>query len=254
MGTHRSRREAESGDLTTDDPEGAADDDRPRFFGRRKGRPLRPNRQVLVDELLPKLEVPDPHNGPVDPADVFGKPMHAYWLEVGFGAGEHLAAQAAANPDIGIIGAEPFIAGVAACLADIERQSLDNVRLHADDARPLMAALPEASIARAFVLQPDPWRKRRHRDRRLIGPEGLDLLARVLADGAELRLSTDHAGYQVWMLRWLMADDRFAWQAKRADDWRSRPEDWPETRYVRKAAREGRQVMYLSFVRRPRTA
>jgi len=180
--------------------------------------------------------------------------MQAYWLEVGFGAGEHLAAQAAANPDIGLIGAEPFIAGVAACLSEVDRAGLANVRIHADDARPLMAAMPEGSIARAFVLQPDPWRKRRHRERRLIGPEGLDALARVLADGAELRISTDHAGYQVWMLRWLQADRRFEWQARRADDWRLPTEDWPETRYVAKAAREGRPVIYLRFVRRARGA
>ena len=252
MGTHRSRREAEGGHLIDDREDGGADDDRPRFFGRRKGRPLRPQRQVLVDNLLPKLAVADPRSGPIDLPAMFGGSKRAYWLEVGFGAGEHLTAQAEANPDIGLIGAEPYISGVAACLADIDRLSMQNIRLLADDARPLMASLPEASIDRAFILQPDPWRKRRHRDRRLIGPEGLDLLARILADGAELRISTDHAGYQVWMLRWLLADDRFAWQAARADDWRERPDDWPETRYVRKAAREGRQVMYLRFIRRPR--
>ncbi|MEQ9123453.1 MAG: tRNA (guanine(46)-N(7))-methyltransferase TrmB [Alphaproteobacteria bacterium] len=229
-------------------------DERPRFYGRRRGRPLRPNRERLVETLLPRLAAPNPAAGPVRPAAMFDRPMSAYWLEIGFGGGEHLVWQASENPDVGLIGAEPFIAGVARCLSAIEAAGVDNLRIHADDARPLMAALPEASIGRAFVLQPDPWRKRRHWERRLIGPDGLEALARVLADGAELRASTDHPGYQIWMLRHLRADARFEWLASGADDWRRRPDDWPETRYEAKAIREGRRPMYLRFLRRPRTA
>lgn len=198
--------------------------------------------------------MPDPGAGPLDPAGLFAPPVGEVWLEIGFGAGEHLVAQARARPDIGLIGAEPFIAGVTACLAAIEEAGVGNVRLHADDARPLMAALPEASIARAFVLQPDPWRKRRHWNRRLIGPEGLDQLARVLMDGAELRVSTDHPAYQVWMLRCLQPDPRFTWTAERAADWRAPPADWPKTRYAAKAEREGRPVAYLAFRRASRAA
>lgn len=245
MGKDRSRRRAESRDLTTDA-------DRPRFYGRRKGRPLRPGRADLIDRVLPKLAVPDPLAGEISPAALFSPPKREVWLEIGFGAGEHLIWQASANPDVGLIGAEPFVAGVAACLAGVEREGVDNVRIHADDARPLLAALPEASIARVFVLQPDPWRKRRHRERRLIGPSGLDAIARALVDGGELRASTDHAGYQVWMLRHLQADPRFSWQATSADDWRKGPDDWPETRYAAKAVREGRRVIHLSYLRRHR--
>lgn len=203
---------------------------------------------------MPELATPDPLAGEISLDEMFGRPKAAYWLEVGFGSGEHLVAQAEAHPEVGLIGAEPFVTGVAACLAGIDEAGVDNIRLHADDARPLLQALPEASLARIFVLQPDPWRKRRHRERRLIGPAGLDALARALANGGELRISTDHAGYQVWMLRHLRADRRFEWQARRADDWRCRPDDWPETRYAAKAEREGRPIAYLRFCRRARVA
>lgn len=225
---------------------------RPRFYGRRKGRPLRPGRAALVEDLLPRLAVPDPMAGPIDPSSLFAPPVRETWLEIGFGAGEHLVWQAERNSDVGLIGAEPFMSGVGACLAAIDEGGLGNIRLHAEDARPLLAALPEASVARVFVLQPDPWRKRRHRERRLIGPEGLDAIARVLRDGGELRCSTDHPGYQLWMLRHLQADARFVWTAGRADAWRGRPDDWPETRYAAKAAREGRPVIYLSYLRASR--
>ncbi len=123
------------------------------------------------------------------------------------------------------------------------------MRIYPDDGRHLLAALPEASIDRVFVLHPDPWRKRRHWERRLIGPHGLDAIARVLKDDGELRVATDHAGYQVWMLRWLQNDERFFWNAKSADDWRVRPADWPETRYEAKAIREGRIPIRLSYQR-----
>lgn len=183
---------------------------------------------------------------------MFDAPKRALWLEIGFGGGEHLVWQAQANPDVGLIGAEPFLNGIAACLAAIETAGATNIRLHGDDARPLMTALPEASIDKLFVLHPDPWRKRRHQERRIVGPDGLGLMARVLKDGGELRTATDHAGYQTWMLRWLRADPNFKWQAKRADDWRVRPDDWPETRYAAKAVEEGRPIMFLNFKRQNR--
>lgn len=225
-----------------------------KFYGRRAGRPLRPGRARLVETLLPTLSTPDPEAGPIAPETLFPERKRAYWCEIGFGAGEHLAWQAAANPDVGLIGAEPFISGVAGCLAEIEARSLANVRLHADDGRPLLRALPEASLERVFILQPDPWRKRRHWNRRIVGADGLGLVARVLADGGEFRTSTDHPGYQAWMLKVLRADERFEWLAESADDWRSRPADWPQTRYQKKAEGEGRPVVYLRFRRRPRTA
>lgn len=247
MGADGPGRETAGGGLT-------AAGDKPRFYGRRRGRPLRPGRAALLETLMPKIAVPDLGAGALDPAAMFDGPKREFWLEVGFGGGEHLVWQAAANPDVGLIGAEPFVSGLTTCLAGVENAGVDNVRLHGDDARPLLDALPEGSMARVFVLHPDPWRKRRHWERRLIGPDGLDRIARVLADGGELRTSTDHAGYQVWMLRHLRADPRFEWLAAGPDDWRRRPEDWPETRYEAKAIREGRPVMYLRLRRRPRIA
>jgi len=248
LGENGPGRRAEGGGL-------GASERRPQFYGRRRGRPLRAGRAELLDRLLPSLATPDPMAGPIRPDTLFpGLKKSAYWLEVGFGGGEHLVSQATANSDVGLIGAEPFVAGVSSCLAGIEAAGIENVRLHADDARPLMAALPEASMDKVFVLHPDPWRKRRHWERRLIGPKGLDAIARLLVDGGELRCSTDHSGYQVWMLRHLRADARFRWLAETADDWRIRPDDWPETRYEAKAVREGRPLMYLRFQRERRQA
>lgn len=208
----------------------------------------------MLETRLPELSVPDPANGPLDPATLFDPPKQALWLEIGFGAGEHLVWQAEQNPNVGLIGAEPFLNGLTACISAIDESGVQNVRLHGEDARPLLEALPEASVQKLFVLHPDPWRKRRHWERRIIGPQGLDLMARVLADGGELRTATDHAGYQIWMLRHLRADPRFEWLAKTADDWRVRPSDWPETRYAAKAVREGRPIALLRFRRRARSA
>ncbi len=174
------------------------------------------------------------------------------WLEVGFGGGEHLAAQAALNPDIGFIGCEPYLNGIAALLAQIEQQALGNIRIHDDDALALIAALSAGSVGRVFVLFPDPWPKARHAKRRFICAEALDQLARVMVDGAELRLASDDAGYVRWTLSQIWAHGAFAWLAEGPADWRTRPSDWPETRYEAKARQAGRSSTYLRFRRRPR--
>jgi len=173
------------------------------------------------------------------------------WLEIGFGAGEHLAWQAEAHPDVGLIGAEPFVAGMAKLLSKIEQAKLSNIRLYTEDARDILAALPPASLGRVFILFPDPWPKTRHHKRRLIQTETLDALARVMKPGAELRLATDDRGYLVWALERLMAHPRFQWIARSAADWRARPADWPETRYEAKAVKAGRVCTYLRFLRVP---
>nr|MDP9196371.1 tRNA (guanine(46)-N(7))-methyltransferase TrmB [Pseudomonadota bacterium] len=157
------------------------------LYGRRQGRPLRPHRKALVQDLLPRLRIDlPPPPGKIDPAALFPPQIKEIWLEIGFGAGEHLAAQAAAHPDTGIIGAEFFMNGVASLLGHMERQGLSNVRIVPGDARPLLDTLPDASISRCFVLFPDPWPKKRHAFRRFIGPENLDRLARILKPGAWL--------------------------------------------------------------------
>lgn len=214
---------------------------------------MRARQQRLVDTLYPKIAVPVPDDGaPIDPHALFDPPKQRIWLEVGFGGGEHLAAQAAAHPDIGFIGCEPYINGLAKMLASIEDQALANVRLLADDARLLLAALPESCLDRVFVLFPDPWPKSRHHKRRFVAPAVLDALARVMLDGAELRMATDEAGYLRWMLEHTLRHDDFDWLARGPRDWRARPADWPETRYESKAAEAGRTSTYLRFLRRPR--
>lgn len=222
-----------------------------RSFGRRHGRRLRAGRRALLDRLLPDLSVPEPALGvELDPAALFPRPMTGYWLEIGFGGGEHLAWQGAQHPQIGLIGCEPFVNGISSLLHQIEQQRLDNIRIHPDDARPLIDALPDASIDRCFLLFPDPWPKARHHRRRFVGPETLDAVARILSDGAEFRLASDDAGLVDWMLFQLRRHPAFRWTASRAADWRTRPPDWPGTRYESKAL-HGRPV-YMTFHRRPR--
>ncbi len=221
------------------------------LYGRRLGRPLGASRQALVESLLPRIEIPA-EIGEIDPAAFFPDAPDRLWLEIGFGAGEHLAWQARAHPDIGFIGCEPFINGLARLLSEIDRDGLGNVRLYRDDARLLMAALPEGSIDRAFVLFPDPWRKTRHHKRRIVSPSTLPLLAHVLADGAELRVATDDPGYKSWILQHVRACGDFEWTARTPADWRSRPADWPSTRYEVKAGKAGRIPSFFLFRRNVR--
>jgi tRNA (guanine-N7-)-methyltransferase len=178
------------------------------------------------------------------------------WLEVGFGGGEHLVWQAEAHSGIGIIGAEPYRAGVAKLLSKLaslsspaDTRPLPKIRIYTEDARDIVAALPDASLSRLFVLFPDPWPKTRHHKRRFIQTEMLSALARVMKAGAELRFATDDAGYLVWALERLIAHPSFRWLAESADDWHARPGDWPQTRYEAKAIREGRPCAYLRFQR-----
>jgi tRNA (guanine-N7-)-methyltransferase len=200
-----------------------------------------------LESLLPRLALtPNPGR---DPRLYFSANVVEVWLEIGFGAGEHLAWQADANPEMGLIGAEPYVAGMAKLLARIADKDHRNIRLYTEDAREVLAALPDASLARVFILFPDPWPKTRHHKRRFIQMTMLDELARVMKQGAELRFATDDAGYLVWTLQRLTAHPQFSWLAQSAEDWRVRPADWPETRYEAKALRSGRSCTYLRFVR-----
>jgi tRNA (guanine-N7-)-methyltransferase len=170
-------------------------------------------------------------------------------LELRFGAGEHLVWQAAEHPDVGLIGCEPFINGVAKCLAQVERTAVTNVRLFTDDARLVMAALPERSLSRVFVLFPDPWPKTRHHKRRLVQRATLDVLARLMKAGAELRLATDDPSYLPWMVEHACIHPAFDWLADQPADWRSRPADWPPTRYEQKML-AGHKPVFLRLRRR----
>ena len=234
------------------------------LHGRRRGKKLRAGQQSLLDTLLPRLEVALPAEPIVTPdnevaesaakidlAQAFGGtlPLDGVWLEVGFGAGEHLVWQAEQHPNVGLIGCEPYINGVAKCLAHIERTGVSNVRLFTDDARFVMQALPPRCLSRAFVLFPDPWPKTRHHKRRFVQRSNLDVLARLMKPGAELRLATDDPSYLPWMVEHACRHPDFEWLAESPADWRGRPADWPPTRYEQKML-AGHKPVFLRLRRR----
>jgi tRNA (guanine-N7-)-methyltransferase len=223
---------------------------RRKHYGRRKGPKLRARQAGLLESLLPTLALtPEPGR---DPREYFAEEagrISEVWLEVGFGAGEHLAWQAEAHPELGLIGAEPYVAGMAKLLSRIADKGLGNIRLYTEDVRDVIAVAPNASFGRIFILFPDPWPKTRHHKRRFIQMEMLDELARVMKKGAELRFATDDAGYLDWALERFCAHPAFHWLAESAADWRGRPPDWPETRYEAKAMKAGRKSSYLRFLR-----
>ena len=203
-----------------------------------------------MDTLLPQLRVVLPPTGPLDPQAMIPGATD-FWFEIGFGAGEHLVAQARAHPDIGLVGAEVFENGVAKLLAAIGRDRLANVRLFVDDGRLLLARLPDRSLGRAFILFPDPWPKERHKKRRIVASETLDELARTLRSGAELRLATDDPDYAAWIAAAVAAHPAFIEISRAQGDWAERPADWPATRYEEKAAAAGRRPWFFRLVRHP---
>lgn len=221
-------------------------------YGRRKSRKLSPHKAELMDTLLPRIAIRlegDTHHPENQPA-ALAQAHSRIWVEIGFGGGEHLAEQAAAHPDVLVIGCEPYIDGVAKLLADVDARGLENVRVLSDDARMLLDALPEGSVERLFILFPDPWPKARHHKRRIVSQETLDSVARVLKQGGELRLATDHVDYAEWMLEHVLAHEDFIWQAQRHSDWKTAPEDWVQTRYEAKTRAEGREPVYYLLERR----
>ncbi|HEV3178088.1 MAG TPA: tRNA (guanosine(46)-N7)-methyltransferase TrmB [Stellaceae bacterium] len=222
------------------------------LYGRRRGRRLRPGQRDLLASLLPQLRIELPERGNLDPQRLFPIPPAEIWLEIGFGAGDHLAEQAAAHPDVGFLGAEVFENGVVKLLAELQRRELGNIRIFVDDARLLLTALPDAGLGRVFILFPDPWPKLRHHKRRMVSPSTLDQLARVMKDGAELRLATDDIGYLRAMLELVPAHPAFAWQARGPADWLRRAADWPATRYEAKAVAAARIPHFLRCTRKPR--
>jgi len=223
------------------------------FYGRRHGKTLRGRQKTLLETRLEALSPgpvdweENPERRPLDLGAMLAR--RDLWLEIGFGAGEHLVHQARANPGALLIGAEPYINGVAALLGKIEDAGVKNIRIHPGDARDLFDVLPEASVAKAFLLYPDPWPKARHHRRRFVTPEHLGPLARVMRRGAELRIATDIPDYVRQALE-EVPHAGFDWAAERPADWRTPWSDWQPTRYERKALREGRVPHYLTFFRR----
>ena len=239
-----------------------SDDDRPaeappgewrNFYGRRHGKTLRPSQKGYLEQDLGRLTLAgvragdNPDRRPLDMAALFGgRPV---WLEVGFGGGEHLVHQAALHPEVGLIGCEPFVNGVAMLLGKIRAAGVENLALHPGDVRELFDVLPEASIGRTFLNYPDPWPKKRHHRRRFVTPAYLAPLARVMAPGAILRVATDIPDYVRQTLE-EVPKAGFDWLAERPQDWREPWDDWLSTRYEQKALREGRVPHYLTFRRR----
>ncbi len=216
-------------------------------YGRRRGRALTVRRADLMETLLPRLRLTLPQSGELDAQAIFASPKKELWLEIGFGAGEHLAAQAERNPEAGLIGSEVYENGVASLVRHIAEKNLDNIRIFPNDARSLLAALPDHSINRVFILFPDPWPKARHFKRRLIGPDTVPVLHRILAPGGELRVATDIPEYARWTLIHVLNHGGFSWQARGKQDWESAPEDHVGTRYESKAEAAGRKGYYMRF-------
>lgn len=220
-----------------------------RSFGRRRGRKLSARQAHLLADLLPRVTI-DPAGPPVsDLTALFPAGTQSVWLEIGFGGSEHLIWQARQNPAVGLIGCEPFEDGVVKALTAVDENGIGNVRLWADDVRPLLRWMPDGALARVFILFPDPWPKARHHKRRLFSPALLGELARVMRPGGELRLATDIGDYARSALLAVRQVPAFRWTAEAPQDWRVRPADWPATRYEAKAGREGRCCYFFRFVR-----
>ena len=229
----------------------SAETPRYRCYGRRTRGQLRPGRKALIEHVLPQLAIDiDCAPGSLDPPSLFTVAVTDTWLEIGFGSGEHLAAQAEAHPNVGLLGCEPFIDGVAAFLARLPVEDRSRTRILADDARLLLDALTPASIGQVFLLFPDPWPKRRHAKRRFAQAETLDQLACVMQPDARLRFASDHPVCQQWALRLLLDHPEFEWTARRPPDFLEPPPDWHGTRYETRGARGAADLLFFEFVRR----
>jgi tRNA (guanine-N7-)-methyltransferase len=216
------------------------------LYGRSRGKTLRTGQERLLAEALPRFSIAPEA---LATGSAFGALQGEVWLEIGFGAGEHLIDQAKANSDVAIVGCEPFLNGVVAALAGLDRDQISNVRLRLGDAEAVIEAAPDAFFSRVFLLYPDPWPKRRHNKRRFVAPTLIEALARVVRRGAELRFATDIDDYAGWTLARFLASPQFRWAATRADDWRQPWLGWRPTRYEAKAHSESRRSVYLTFVR-----
>jgi tRNA (guanine-N7-)-methyltransferase len=219
------------------------------FFGRRKGHALRKGQASLIDSLLPGLSIDLTQPAASDLHSLFSVPTKKIRLEVGFGGGEHLLHEAKLNPEIGYIGCDLYLNGIAKLLAAIRSAGVKNICLHRGDALELLDWLPEETLDRVDILYPDPWPKRRHWKRRFISEDRVKRIARVLSPGGEARFATDIASYAEWALARFTRSAFFSWTAEQADDWQKPWCDFPGTRYETKAIREGRRPIYLKFQR-----
>jgi tRNA (guanine-N7-)-methyltransferase len=239
-------RDSDRPDVSGD---GAVAQSRGSFFGRRKGHKLRAHQADLIENLLPHLSIDIAAPSPAELATLFAPKVEGIRLEIGFGGGEHLVAEAQAFPHIGFIGCEPYVNGMAKILTAIEANNIGNMKLFAGDAAELLAWTPAQSLSRIDLIHPDPWPKRRHWKRRFVQDATVAAMARVLKPGSEFRFVCDIDDYVAWTLRHLARSPDFIWTAEQASDWRLPWPDYTMTRYGRKAEREGRRAAYLRFVR-----
>ncbi|PDT78445.1 tRNA (guanosine(46)-N7)-methyltransferase TrmB [Bradyrhizobium sp. C9] len=231
--------------------DGAMTHSRGSFFGRRKGHKLRAHQADLIDTLLPHLSLDIAAPAPEALTELFDDRIENVRLEIGFGGGEHLIAEAQAFPATGFIGCEPYVNGMAKILTQIEALNIDNIRLFAGDAAELLAWAPPRSLARIDLIHPDPWPKRRHWKRRFVQDATVAAMTRLLPPGGEFRFVSDIDDYCAWTLAHLMRSPDFAWLAERAIDWQQPWPNYTMTRYGAKAEREGRKAAYLRFKRLP---
>lgn len=219
-------------------------------YGRRQGHKLHPRQVKLVEELLPALSIFQHKD---DPKAAFHEPPEKLVLEIGFGGGEHLAHQARQAPQNGFIGCEPFLNGIAKLLLEIEETGLENIRIHNNDARDLIEALPDGCLDQVYLLYPDPWHKLRHHKRRFVNPENLTSIFRILKPHGGFMIASDSADYVRWSLMHIKNHGGFEWAADVGEDWQTPRADWMRTRYEDKAIRQGRTPSYLYFMRRDTT-
>lgn len=219
------------------------------FFGRRKGKALRPAQSRGLEDILPALKIDLEHPAPASLASLYAVPVDHIRLEIGFGGGEHLLHRATEEPRTGFIGVEPFVNSMAKLVLAATQRQLPNIRVHDDDAVEVLDWLPENSIDRIDLLYPDPWPKKRHWKRRFVSQANLDRFARVLKPGGHFCFASDIDTYVNWTLAHVAAHGGLVWTAHNAADWKTPFASWPGTRYEAKAKREGRQSAYLTFVK-----
>ena len=238
--------------------------EKPKFYGRRKGRTIHKAKSFLLEKFLPDILISAEDGKKIE--QYFKDKKQKYCLEIGFGDGAHLAAIAKSQPDTGFIGVEVYKNGVANLLSlitgltDLAEGELpekiellpdraDNIRVFDDDVRLLFSSLPDACFDKVFLLFPDPWPKKKHAQRRFVNPQNLEQLARLIKKGGILQIATDHQIYKRWTMEQLKGCPYFEWTAKTSGDWRNPPADWFETKYQHKAIREGRKPVFFEFVR-----
>lgn len=218
-----------------------------KIWGRKQSRPLKDYQKNLVENLLPKLQVHLQQDTAVVLSELFPNPVKEYYLEIGFGGGEHLAARAVESSAAGFIGCEPFINGVASLLKHIDQQKIENIRIVVDDARLLLKSLPDQCLSRIYIMFPDPWHKKRHHKRRIVSPETIDNLSRVLKVGGELYMATDIQNYAEWMQETLKPRTEFELIMDDRQHLTDRPIDWPRTKYEQKGIKAGRDASYMIY-------